>query len=225
MEITTYYVDITEYNYDKNFAFFYNLCSENRKSKINKLININNKFVSSIAGALIYQLYCLYNGDISSHNIEYEYNSYGKPNIKNNPSFSFNISHSKDIIICTVYNNAIMLGCDIEKITEYKDKIAKRFYTDFEYEHLKNIQDINIQTNDFFRIWTSKESYLKALGIGITTELNSFNVQLPYNMGDIFKINDLYLKEYFINDNYSLTVCSDINNFDSTIKKYEFKTI
>ena len=60
------------------------------------------------------------------------------------------------------------VGVDIEKIRDVNLKIKDRFFCTAEKE--------NIKTNeDFFRIWTAKESYIKYLGTGLHTPLNSFD--------------------------------------------------
>lgn len=92
-------------------------------------------------------------------NIEEEiiYNEYGKPYIKSNKIY-FNISHSKEYIVCAVSDKCI--GIDIEYIT-YRPRVANRYF---------NAEEKKLAINDieFTKIWVKKESYLKWLGSGLS---------------------------------------------------------
>ena len=99
-------------------------------------------------------------------------NEYGKPYILGYP-YSFNISHSDDLIICGISD--MELGVDVEKTVnpERIDGIVKRFFAPDEQEYISTAED---RPNAFTYIWTLKEAYLKAIGTGGTTPLESFSV-------------------------------------------------
>ena len=226
MSIDTYYINLNNYNIEKYFDYLLEFCSTDRINSINKYKNHSDKFRSAIAGAIIYNLYKKYTGsNINPKDIIFNTNKHGKPYIVNDTSFIYNISHSSDRVIVSVYkttdDNSIKLGCDVEIHKEPYINIAKRFFTTDEYKYLLDILDDSIRKIAFFRLWTAKESYLKCIGIGLTNELNSFDISLPSNIGDVYKINNLYLKEYNLNDNYSYTICSSVNDFNDTMIEYK----
>jgi 4'-phosphopantetheinyl transferase len=95
----------------------------------------------------------------------------GKPHFYTDDSRTdeiyFSLSHSGRYSVCAIGEYEI--GVDIEKIADFKDDISKRFFYPPE---LKYVHD----SNSFYRIWTLKEGYLKAVGMGMALALDSFGV-------------------------------------------------
>ena len=113
------------------------------------------------------------------YKISYHNNEYGKPYLKDFNDVFFNFSHSGEYGICVVSDNEI--GCDIELIKDIDFGIAKRFFTKNEYESIESVVDLKEKNNLFFRYWTIKESYIKALGLGLSKMLNDFEVIIYKN--------------------------------------------
>ena len=72
--------------------------------------------------------------------------------------------------MCAIADSPI--GVDIEQIRENHHGIAERF---FNRNELKYIND----AESFYRIWTLKEGYLKAVGLGMRLPLDSFMISDP----------------------------------------------
>ncbi|MDO5418426.1 MAG: 4'-phosphopantetheinyl transferase superfamily protein, partial [Lachnospiraceae bacterium] len=85
----------------------------------------------------------------------------GKPYLLHHPEIHFNISHGGDMAVCAVGSQA--LGADVEKIRPARRSIIKKMLTDREKKHLESCREEEID-REFFRFWTLKESYAKALG-------------------------------------------------------------
>lgn len=86
---------------------------------------------------------------------KWECNKYHKPV---NKELFFNVSHSHDIVAIGIAD--VDIGIDIEKIREVDDKLKRYVSSDEEFN--------TINTNeDFFKVWTAKESLVKAQGTGI----------------------------------------------------------
>ena len=83
----------------------------------------------------------------------------------------FSFSHSGDMVACAVSDCPV--GVDIEFSKKDGWPVAQRFFAAEEVELLRNSQDSAL----FYRLWTLKESYLKALGCGMTKPLASFSVR------------------------------------------------
>lgn len=98
----------------------------------------------------------------------YTIDEYGKPT---GETVNFNFSHSGNIAICGVSDNGV--GVDVEKIRDVNVNIAKKKFLDTEYKKIINSID---PEDTFFEYWVKKESYLKALGMGIRLPLNGFDV-------------------------------------------------
>lgn len=133
---------------------------------------------------------------IDHNEVEFKYNIYGKPQIKNNfPSnIEFNISHSQDIIVCVFSCNPI--GVDLENIHYDIDTNMLQDSNIFTINELHLLQNSSFKEKIimFYKLWTCKEAHLKRLGIGISNSLSEFEVS--EDLSNIF-----YIKENIINNN------------------------
>ena len=93
------------------------------------------------------------------------YGEYGKPGIKGLSGFHYSISHSEEWVICAVGDTPV--GADIQRMRPWKLQMAKRFYSDSEYDRIVSFADARRQTECFYKMWTAKESYGKLTGRGI----------------------------------------------------------
>lgn len=110
--------------------------------------------------------------------IGFFYNSYGKPNIIQDKQLNFNVSHSeKNIVIA--FAKGLGIGVDIEKIKNDFDpmELAENFFSQEEIKALSNHEEES-RYRAFYRCWTRKESFIKALGQGLSYPLDSFAVSL-----------------------------------------------
>ncbi|MBE9044853.1 4'-phosphopantetheinyl transferase superfamily protein [Pleurocapsales cyanobacterium LEGE 10410] len=112
--------------------------------------------------------------------VKFVYGDRGKPQlaIMLNSSLEFNVSHSQDYALYGfVYNCPI--GVDLEYLREMEDalKIAQRFFSPGEYRLLASLPKKQ-QQKGFFKIWTAKEAYLKAIGTGLAGSLTRTEVAL-----------------------------------------------
>lgn len=155
---------------------------------------------------------------IDNKEIKFEINEYGKPYLENITFFHFNLSHSGEWIVCAIDNKEI--GIDVEEMRIIDFKIANRFFSQQE------IIDLNSKAQEekhtyFYDLWTLKESYIKAWGKGLSVPLNSFSIKI-YPDGSI-KVNtsntfrNCYFKQYDIDSNYKMAVCSLKNEFPSNL--------
>lgn len=121
----------------------------------------------------------------------------GKPYFEGNPVY-FNISHSFDKVVVAIFRDRV--GVDIEIIRENKEKIARRFFHEKEWEYLSKIS-IENYPREFTKIWTKKESYIKMTGEGFKRPLNSFNV--------LSNSSSVYFKEIEVFDGYKCHLCTE----------------
>ena len=120
--------------------------------------------------------------DLSPKNLEFGYSDRGKPllakaNLANIP-LQFNVSHSHEYALFGfTWRN--LIGVDIEYLREMKDavKIARRFFSEREFKFISSF-DLQQQPRVFFKHWTAKEAYLKAIGVGLTGSLASIEIAL-----------------------------------------------
>ena len=90
----------------------------------------------------------------------------------------FNISHTKNLIICAVTLEHD-IGCDVEHIERSNDvlAIADRFFSKSEVKSLFSLPESE-QRDRFFDFWTLKESYIKAWGQGLAIPLSDFSFHI-----------------------------------------------
>lgn len=103
------------------------------------------------------------------------YSEKGKPFFQNNNSLHFSLSHTNKHIAICFHNKPI--GIDIECIRKAKKEIAERFFHPKEYKYLNQIQDQEILNQEFTRIWTLKEAFVKCTGEGIANNLKTFSIK------------------------------------------------
>jgi 4'-phosphopantetheinyl transferase len=89
----------------------------------------------------------------------------------------FNLSHSSQLALIAVGD--CELGIDLEKCRHLESmlEIARRHFSAAEYAALEGLQDAALQQG-FYRCWTRKEAYIKAVGEGLSLPLDTFEVSL-----------------------------------------------
>lgn len=115
----------------------------------------------------------------------------GKPYIKG--GVYFNLSHSEEYVALAVCSSEV--GVDIELVRPYSAAVAKKCYTAEEREWLTKSDD-----RAFYKLWTGKESIMKATGMGFSLSPESFSV-LPVLPGPhIICGGTWYMQWYSFND-------------------------
>jgi 4'-phosphopantetheinyl transferase len=114
--------------------------------------------------------------------------------------FNFNITHCYNHIILAIYRGSdYAIGVDIEQIDDKIniDEMAPIIFSESE----RNL--INNKASNFFKLWTKKESLIKALGTGFATD---FYQDTGLNLEDFETTGDYHIVTRQI-ENYFLSVC------------------
>jgi 4'-phosphopantetheinyl transferase len=106
------------------------------------------------------------------------YGDKGKPGIDSDANLEFNLTHSEDMA-AIAFTAGCQLGIDLEHIRPLADlqQIADRYFNPGEAAELMLLA-ANEREQGFFRCWTRKEAYIKAVGDGLSCALDSFRVTL-----------------------------------------------
>lgn len=177
-----------------------------RREKINRLAHNSDKLASACAGLLIKK----YVGDF-----EIKLNDYGKPYCGEK---FFNISHSGNYVILAVSDSEV--GCDVEAVRELEfERLGKIVFHENE---LKILARTSNKSDYFFKLWTAKEAFIKALGEGFhfkTSELDlsGLPAKLNYN-GRTF-----FFKEY-MPVGAEIMLCGEDENLPESITEAEIYT-
>lgn len=148
--------------------------SENLKSFRNKILRDN---AVASRGSLRFIL-SKYLGK-SPNLIAIDTNKYGKPYIPDS-NLKFNVSHSGKYILVALSKD-IDLGIDIEQVTNdfaYSD-IVDNFFTEGEKSSI--YAQSSASEMAFYRAWTRKEACLKAVGKGLSIDLQDIEVTCAAN--------------------------------------------
>jgi 4'-phosphopantetheinyl transferase len=113
--------------------------------------------------------------------IRFRANAYGKPGIETQAgpeSLEFNLSHSGDWAFAA-FARGTKVGVDIEQMRNMPDMIgiAEDNFSAGEVASLKALP-AERQADGFFSCWTRKEAYVKAVGLGLSLDLKTFDVSV-----------------------------------------------
>lgn len=134
-------------------------------------------------------------------------NNMNRPYIETNEevNIDFNISHSNEWVICAI-SKIGKVGVDIEEIIPIDINIGKEFLSKDEFKYLHTYAGKKI--NLFYKFWTLKESFLKAVGVGINDSIKEINFGELDTKSSIFRkeinkeiwsfYNIVFEKKYFL---------------------------
>lgn len=111
----------------------------------------------------------------------FENNEYGRPKIVNQHPLAtyldFNVSHSDGLVVLIVSTDR-MVGIDTESTARHAPlDVADRFFSPHEVQSLYRLPNEK-QAFRFWELWTFKESYIKARGMGLSLPLEQFSIEL-----------------------------------------------
>lgn len=103
--------------------------------------------------------------------IEFQTNAYGKPALAEPSEIQFNLAHSHNSALIAVAQT-FPVGVDIEWVRHNFDAmdLAHHFFAPREIERVRAAPE------RFFEIWTRKEAFIKAIGMGVSFALHDFDV-------------------------------------------------
>lgn len=163
--------------------------------------------------------------NINGKDIIFQTGDKGKPFLPGQPYF-FNVSHSGRWVVAAFSGKEV--GIDVEHIRTPNYEVSKRFYSASEIAYLNAIEDADAKKDYFFQLWTLKESYLKAIGTGLTKSLSSFTLNTSgghIKLVDGVPIDHIFFKQYSFDKDYQLAVCSFENEFCDDIQVVNLRNL
>lgn len=109
--------------------------------------------------------------------LRFRYGPYGKPNLVFSRSgmLRFNLSHSDELVLYAVARDR-EIGVDLERVrADVPYEVAERFFSPRERAALRELPS-DLRRTAFYTLWTSKEAYLKARGVGLSLPLNGIDI-------------------------------------------------
>ncbi|XP_068121070.1 L-aminoadipate-semialdehyde dehydrogenase-phosphopantetheinyl transferase [Hyperolius riggenbachi] len=120
------------------------------------------------------------------------------------PKFNFNVSHQGEYAVLAA-EPELQVGVDIMKTdlpgsgsTEEFFRLMHRQFTDREWHSIKGMDGSWAQLDMFYRHWTLKESFIKAIGVGLGFNLQRIEFEvspLKMEVGKVYSETKMYLDE------------------------------
>lgn len=153
------------------------LSSEERKRN-ERYRSLRDRKLHLTARLMIRTLLSRFHGDITPDQWLFDTDLHGKPTVSDRISLpyrlEFNITHT-DGLVAVVISTGSPVGIDTERIDRPMDHLglAGRFFSEIESEQVRSCNESE-RAELFYRIWTLKEAYVKAIGKGLAHGLDSF---------------------------------------------------
>lgn len=207
MMVTTYLLDCSVFKDRGLFWEMFRKMPKKRQEKINFYRFWDDKYLSLGAGMLL--SHGLKERGLLQTETSVVYNENGKPYLKDGGLY-FNMSHSGKYAVCAFSDKEI--GVDIEELSDVPKELMRAVCTDAEYQYLLAAGEK--QKEEFFRLWTVKESFMKCIGTGLATDPAKLEVAFGRRMQMTHGMSagSCFFKEYVV-EGYSMAVCSRENAF------------
>lgn len=110
---------------------------------------------------------------VREKDVVYAYERYGKPYFRDYPAIHFSVSHGGSMAAVAFSSHSV--GCDIELVRPYDEEVVQMCFSQKEREYIILSDDRSFA---FTQIWSIKESFLKALGLGLIDDINKICVRI-----------------------------------------------
>lgn len=199
--VKTWIADISTLSDKEVYRQYYMEAPDFRKAKADKMQTEHGK-MQSIGVWALYEKVCR------------EYN------ISKNAVYNF--SHSGNYVLCTAADRedkSILAGCDLEEIKSLRMKVARRFFCEAEYQWIKSQPGEEEQRQEFYRYWVLKESFMKAVRLGMKLPMNTYEIRIgadgipvlyrqPENIIGVFYFQEYQLRKDSRLIPYKIAVCT-----------------
>jgi 4'-phosphopantetheinyl transferase len=181
-------LDINQFTAD-HYAKAGQVMSSDERERAQKFIRGKETYIAS--RWLLRTVLARYTG-VTANQVRFLRTEKGKPYLPQG-DIHFSLSHSGHWALLAVAKTEL-LGVDIEEINTTRDllSIAENYYHPQEFAYLQTL-DHAAKSEHFYRFWTLKEAFFKAIGAGISAGLekiqfdlagDTINAQIAPSLGD-----------------------------------------
>lgn len=155
----------------EELARFDALMTPEERARQRRFVFEKNKKESLVTRALVRTTLSRYR-DVAPEDWRFAANEHGCPSIDPPCGLRFNLSNNPGMVVCAVCEDADV-GVDVEPLDRGPDilGVAKRVFSAAEREELGTDLDRAVS------LWTLKEAYIKARGIGISLGLDKITMR------------------------------------------------
>ncbi len=175
-----------------------------RREKAGGYLKEKDRLLSLAAGVLVDR--ALQERGLRERDVTFSYGPFGKPFLAGYPDIHFSISHGGSMAAVVFSDSEV--GCDIEAVIPYDRDVAVLSFTSGEIDEIERSGD---RDTSFTTLWTEKESFLKALGVGLGRSMRSFEIRRG-EQGPVL-IQNIDSGEWKIStvavDNHIISICAE----------------
>ncbi|MFP7333175.1 4'-phosphopantetheinyl transferase superfamily protein [Shouchella clausii] len=202
---------------DSDFQQAYARADLSRQRKIDAYLHRKDK-ERSLVGDMLVRLMLFRHFGYVSLKVPFTADRFGKPHLEGQSGMHFNISHAGDWIVCAVDSSPV--GIDVELIRTIDMAVTNHYFSDAEQERLNAVPPEN-KLSYFFDLWTLKESYVKAIGKGLSEPLRLFTIDLSVHEIKLIstkkKDTAWKFRQYEIDRAYKLSICAAKDSFPNQV--------
>ncbi len=169
-----YWMDTGALKDDDCFWRYYHMLSGERRRKADAYLFKKEKRLSVGAGILLNQGLAAYG--LCERETMTAFGKNGKPYLREYPNIHFNLAHSEDMAIAVFAG--VETGCDIELVQTGDLELADRFFSPGEAAYIRAQHGKRQRDEAFYRLWTLKESFVKAVGDGLMLPFDAFEIRI-----------------------------------------------
>jgi 4'-phosphopantetheinyl transferase len=134
----------------------------------------------------------------------FELNAYGKPRITPECGLHFNLSNTPGLVVCLIAQGT-EVGVDLES-SEQAEKIvelAPQVFSTLELAQLEELRG-EAKLDRALSLWTLKEAYIKARGLGLSLPLKKFSFLFGGEAGIRLEVDPTWINDSGTNWKFSL---------------------
>jgi 4'-phosphopantetheinyl transferase len=167
--------------------------------------------------------------DVQPQSIQFGVEDHGKPVVTGPPEVQrpFNVTHTDGLVMCCIGDsNHHAVGIDVERFSRRTNaSLADRNFSKPEIDFLNRCRSEESKKKMFLRIWTLKESFIKAIGTGLSMPLTDFAFEhIDSNCPTIRMLNpdlesDLHWRFYAMEPRpgFTAALAVAIDDMDATV--------
>lgn len=164
----------------------------------------------TLLGELLARVLLMEHCGLANEEVLLQTDEYGKPALAGRPDVHFNISHAGEWVAVAL--DGAPVGVDVEHIVPIDFAISAQYFSPPEHEELLAQAEAD-RLEFFFSLWTLKESYIKAVGKGLSLPLRSFSVTPIRGESAELRLaghpsRDFHLRLFPFATGYKLAVCA-----------------
>ena len=180
--VKVYIVDTLDASFAENREALAHSLSQYRTEKLEKLAAAGenpdirrlkaNNYDLCLAAGLVTDI-GLKNYGLREKDMKYGFTGRGKPVFLNCPELHFNISHSGHYAVAA-FSEEFDPGIDIERCSRISNRIIYSFFSEGERQMILDRDTDEERKLMFGRIWTVREAFMKATGMGIAAPRDGY---------------------------------------------------